>query len=220
MSFLATPLDRVLNSRSKVRVLRLLLGQDRSLSAREVARLTQTGIPSVLTAIEDLAKQGIIIREVSGRQFFCRANRDHVLVRNAILPLFNGEVQWPDALFDSIRTAFADVGRRGDAASPRLWPEIIAAWIFGSVAKGTDRPGSDLDLFVLLKNEDAKDDVIGRVIERSSEWLQFFGVDVKPMVMSVGKVRKELADGNRFLRDAIQHHRLIAGRIPPELRND
>jgi uncharacterized protein len=37
-------------------------------------------------------------------------------------------------------------------------PEIAAAWIFGSVARGDAAPGSDLDVAVLLKADRASDD--------------------------------------------------------------
>ncbi len=44
-------------------------------------------------------------------------------------------------------------------------------------------------------------------------------LDVRPVVMSLKRVRTELHDRSKFLMDAIRHARVVSGEIPFELRH-
>lgn len=217
MGFLVTPLDSALGSRSKVRLLRLLVEQDRIVSAREAARLTGSANPAMLAAINELARLGFIHREISGRQFLCRANRGHRLF-DALQRLFLSESHWPEMFFCAIRASLTGVERKGAAISGDR-SHVIAAWIFGSVATGEDKPGSDIDLFVLSRSERAVQPILDRIGDNMARWQKEFGADVRPVVMSREQVMTQLREDNRFLAQAIRSARVIMGEIPRELRN-
>lgn len=214
MGFLATPLDSALGSRSKVRLLRLLVEQDRTVSAREAARLTGSTNPAMLAAVDELARLGFILREISGRQFLCRANRDHRLFE-VLQQLFLGESQWPGMFFGDVRASLSGVERKDGALSVAR-PHVIAAWIFGSVASGEDKPGSDIDLFVLSRSDRAVQPILERIGDNMARWQKEFGADVRPVVMSREQVMTQLREGNRFLTQAIRSARVIMGEIPRE----
>lgn len=217
MGLLATPLDSALGSRSKVRLLRLLVEQDRIVSAREAARLTGGTNPAMLAAIDELAKMGLIHREISGRQFLCRANRDHRLFE-AVRQLFSDEAQWTGMFFGAIRTGLAACQPTGDGSVARGRPLVVAAWLFGSVATGRDRPGSDVDLFVLSRTNAAVQPILEGVAEHVTRWQKEFGADVRPVVMSREQVITQLRGGSTFLRQAVRSARVIVGEIPKEFR--
>ena len=208
MGSLTTPLDQALSSRSKIRLLRVLIQQHRTLSARELARLTSMSRPAILAAIADLAQLGLITREPSGRQFLCRANPAHKLVSSILQPLFAAEAEWPGLLMADLR----------DLVTPDSGPSIVAAWIFGSVAEGKDEPGSDLDLFVLTRTEAERTAVADHIAGAGSAWTQQFGTEVKPVVMTVESAQAQLAAGSLFIQEAVRQARLIVGEIPRELR--
>lgn len=217
MGFLATPLDSAFGSRSKVRLLRLLVEQDRIVSAREAARLTGSTNPAMLAALDELAKLGLVHREISGRQFLCRANRDHKLF-DVLQRLFLGESHWPELFFAAIRASLTGVEQKGGVRSGGRTP-IVAAWIFGSVATGEDKPGSDIDLFVLTRTDRAVQPILERIGDNVARWRQEFGADVRPVVMSREQVATQLRNRNRFLTHAMRSARMIMGEIPRELRN-
>lgn len=217
MGFLATPLDSAFGSRSKVRLLRLLVEQDRIVSAREAARLTGSTNPAMLAALDELAKLGLVDREISGRQFLCRANRDHKLF-DVLQRLFLGESHWPELFFAAIRASLTGVEQKGGVRSGGRTP-IVAAWIFGSVATGEDKPGSDIDLFVLTRTDRAVQPILERIGDNVARWRQEFGADVRPVVMSREQVATQLRNRNRFLTHAMRSARMIMGEIPRELRN-
>lgn len=216
MAFLTTPLDEALNSTSKIRLLRLLVEQDRTVSAREAARLTGMSRPAILAAIDDLSGLGLIRREESGRQFLCRANHDHKLVQLALKPLFRVEVGWPEYVFAAIREALADPAK--PATESPVGRGIVAAWLFGSVARGRDKPDSDLDLFVLTTTEEEAERASERLGDALGRWQRELGADVRPIVMSRHKAISQLEKGNPFIRAATRDARTIVGHIPKELR--
>lgn len=217
MGFLTTPLDSAFGSRSKVRLLRLLVEQDRTVSAREAARLTGGTNPAMLAAVNELAKLGLIRREISGRQFLLRANRDHRLFE-VLQRLFRDESQWSGMFFGAVRASLTGVGQKGGVLSGAR-TRVVAAWIFGSVATGEDKPGSDIDLFVLSRSDGAVQPILERIGDNVARWRNEFGADVRPVVMSREQVTTQLRNGNRFLTQAIRSARVIMGEIPRELRN-
>ena len=208
MGLLTTPLDQALSSRSKIRLLRVLIQQDRTVSARELTRLTSMSGPAILAALRDLAELGLVTRESSGRQFLCRANRAHMLVSSVLEPLFAAEGGWPAMLLASIR----------DLVTLKSGQPVIAAWVCGSVATSQDEPGSDLDLFVLTQTDGERAAVADHIAEAGATWTQQFGVEVRPVVLTVEGAQAQLAAGSTFIQEAVSQARLVAGEIPHELR--
>jgi Nucleotidyltransferase domain. len=218
MGFLTNPLDGALSSTSKIRLLRLLIEQDRTVSGREAARLTGMSRTAMLVAINDLTRLGLVYREESGRQFLCRANRDHKLLQKALVPLFATESEWSALFFAAVRDLLATWEERPAKSSGHKNAGILAVWIFGSVALGRDQPGSDLDLFVLTGSEDTVEPILGTLADWLPTPAKQFGADVRPIVMSYKKVRTQLRGHNTFLVAALRDARVIMGEIPRELQ--
>ena len=142
-SHLRLPLTRLLASAGHVRVLRALMTYGAPLSVAQLAAdsgLTTRGARFVL---DSLVSQGVV--SVLGQprsQLYTVATR-HPLAA-ALKALFEEErARW---------TALQDDLRDGLAAQE----DIGAAWLHGSVARGEDEPGSDVDI-VLVLNEGTLD---------------------------------------------------------------
>lgn len=82
-------------------------------------------------------------------------------------------------------------------------PGVVAAWVFGSRARGEERPSSDLDVAVILQSE-AGAEVLSRV---SAALTQRLGVetDVVDLAKSTPVLGFEVVTGGRrvFERDAL-----------------
>ena len=116
------------------RVLALLFGQpDRRYQSAELIRLAASGTGSVHRLLTRLAKVGLVTVEAVGNQKFYQANPDS--------PVF-GE------LVGLIRKTVGLAGPLRAALSP-LVGDIVAAFVYGSIAKGQERAGSDIDLMVV-----------------------------------------------------------------------
>ena len=131
---LRTGLADALFSPVQQRVLALLFGQpDRRFQSGELIRLAESGTGAVHRQLSRLAESGWIVASRVGNQKFYQANRD--------APAFaelHGLVVKTVGLVEPIRAALAPHVER-----------ISAAFIYGSVARGDDRAGSDVDLLVV-----------------------------------------------------------------------
>jgi len=96
---------------------------------REAAGLSQ----SELAALTGVAQPNIAAYE-SGRR----------LLGAAMMARFTRALTRPSELVDQHREGIRAIVRANGAHNPR---------VFGSVARGTDRPGSDLDLLVTLDDD-------------------------------------------------------------------
>ena len=116
------------------RVLALLFGQPgRRYQSAELIRLAASGTGSVHRLLTRLAKVGLVTVEAVGNQKFYQANPDS--------PVF-GE------LVGLIRKTVGLAGPVQAALSP-LAGDIVAAFVYGSIAKGQEHAGSDIDLMVV-----------------------------------------------------------------------
>ena len=128
---LFTPVQQIL--------LGLLYGQpDRRFQSAELIRLAASGTGAVHRVLTRLAGAGLVAVERVGNQKYYRANRAS--------PVFNelhGLIIKTSGLLGPLRAALAPLSGR-----------ILAAFVYGSVAKGTDRAASDIDLMVVADGVD------------------------------------------------------------------
>jgi predicted nucleotidyltransferase len=59
-----------------------------------------------------------------------------------------------DALFGAEEVRYARIREAVSSAASEVKPAVLAAWIYGSVARGEDRPGSDLDMAIIARPEE------------------------------------------------------------------
>lgn len=129
-----TSLVDALFTRVQQRVLGLLFAQpDRSFLATEVIRLANVGTGAVHRELGKLASSGLVTVTPVGRQRHYQADRT-----SPIFPDLHGLVLKTVGLAEPLREALA-----------RVAPQIMVAFVYGSVAQGTDTSRSDVDLMVL-----------------------------------------------------------------------
>lgn len=116
------------------RVLGLLYGQpDRRFQSAEIIRLARSGTGAVHRQLGRLAASGLVTTSRAGNQKYYQANRDAPVFRD-----LHGLVAKTVGLVEPLRQALAP-----------LTDQIVAAFVHGSVARGTERAGSDIDLLVV-----------------------------------------------------------------------
>ncbi|MEO7941631.1 MAG: nucleotidyltransferase domain-containing protein [Burkholderiaceae bacterium] len=145
-------------SGTKQRVLGLLFGQpSRSFYATELITLTASGSGAVQRELAALVQSGLVTVKAVGNQKHYQANSE-----SPIFTELRGIVQKTIGLAEPLREALEPLAQR-----------IIAAFIYGSVAKKTDSASSDVDLMVIsddvgysdaFANLEAATDALGRTI--------------------------------------------------------
>ncbi|TPW21088.1 MAG: hypothetical protein FD126_1040 [Elusimicrobia bacterium] len=180
------PLDWLFAAPSHIGVLRAIKDSPEGMSGRAVARAAGLNHEACRMAIARLETIGVITRVFSDRTQFIRLNRANELVIRGLLPLFRAEAEVKEAVHSLIRDTF-----RGRARG---------VTVFGSVARGEQRPESDLDLLVVI---DGKDDeaVHDRAFELRDEVLRRYGLSISPLVVTLQHVRKKARSGNGLYND-------------------
>jgi predicted nucleotidyltransferase len=160
------------------RVLGLLFGQpDRRFQSAELIRLAGSGTGAAHRVLTRLAAAGLVTVTRSGNQKHYQANRSS--------PVFH-ELQ---------RLVVKTVGVVGPlrrALEPKAG-EVRAAFVYGSVAKGTDTARSDIDLMVISDRLDHAD--LFALLQPAEEAL---ARRVNPTVMSRREWRRKRSDGDSF----------------------
>lgn len=207
------PLDDALGTRSKVRVLRVLVTREGGLSGREVARQADVTPRTALQALDDLCALGLVHREVSPAEHRFSINRRHTLVKNGIEGLYAAERRAVDHVFDRLQATCSRLAQETPA-------RIRAAWLFGSAMKGEDRPTSDLDFLLVTESDDGTDDLRKELAETRDEFEEEFGLDLSPVVMTVDRIREMDAEGASLTRAVREDARRVFGSSVREVLGD
>jgi predicted nucleotidyltransferase len=133
------PLTFILGSEANVRLLRELFRHGGQISAPQLAIRSGLAKASVWTALVSLEAMGIVRAAGTGRSRLYGIRSDHPLA--AAL----------DALFAAEEARFAAMRQAVRTAASACGPGVLAAWIYGSVARNADGPGSDVDIVVVAE---------------------------------------------------------------------
>lgn len=136
------PLSSVFGTEANVRVLRELSRHGGQLDASTLVKRTKLTLPSVLSAISTLVEFGILDEVGSGRSRLFSMNRISPF-NISIVSLFDAEESRFKGVIEAVRECAASLGNK-----------VIAAWIYGSVARGEDRAESDLDVLLIAHEEE------------------------------------------------------------------
>lgn len=181
-------LASALFSGTKQRLLGLLFGQpSRSFYATELIELAQSGSGAVQRELATLEQSGLVTVKSVGNQKHFQAN--------AASPVFSelcGIVQKTVGLADPLREALAP-----------LADQIIAAFIYGSVAKKMDTSASDIDL-MLISDRLTYDDLFSTLDGASNA----LGRAVNPTMLTRSELKRRLAAKESFLTRVLQQPKM------------
>lgn len=196
---LYNPLDSVLGTVSKVRLLRVLIPLERRVSGREAARLA--GVSRIAQrSLDELADLGILSREQTTGQYLYGFSHEHLLAPS-LIALFEAERDHTRGVFARLNEILETAGAQAESAV-----------IFGSAVRGEARAGSDLDMLVVATDAPAKELIYDALVGASSELETAFGLRLSPVVVVVDQVRRQRAEGDAFISEVLRESRRICGR--------
>lgn len=164
----------------------LLLRPEASLHVRELARLTGASAGSLHRELRLLSEMGLLLRRDVGRQVHYQANTTHP-VHAELSQLLRKTA----GLVDVLREALEPLGAK-----------VQAAFVYGSVAAGTERPASDVDVMVIGTATFAD---LARALARAQAILRR---EVNPTVMTRREFASKLTGGDTFLRSVMKGDKL------------
>lgn len=167
-------------------ILRLLLGiGSPTLHARELQRRSRQNANNLHRELRKLTRLGLLLTRRDGNRVYYQANRNHPLY-----PEIRGLVLKTVGLADVLRQALSD-------------PNIRWAFVFGSIASGTETAESDIDLMVI------GDLGLRKVVSLLSGVAESLGREVNSHVFSEREFRARLTQNEHFVGNVIQSPRLM-----------
>lgn len=165
----------------------LLLHPDSSYHVRELARLTGTTAGTLHKELARLAEVGLLLREKQGNQVRYRANRE--------CPVFA-------ELAGLFRKTTGLVGVLAEALHS-LQPAPHLALVFGSIARGEESAGSDVDLLLIADCSFA--DAV-RALHPAQGILQR---EINPVLYSTAEFGRRLEAGEGFVLNILANPKLF-----------
>lgn len=161
---------------------------EKSFYTKEILRLTGMGVATIKRELDRMVAAGILTFTKLGNQHHYQANPE--------CPIY-GE------LLSIVRKTFgiADVVR--NALEPNK-DSIAYAFVYGSIAKGTEKVKSDIDL-MLIGNKLSYGDVMDLLIPVEGK----LGRPINPTIYSVRDFRKKLREKNSFLTRVMEQEKVI-----------
>ena len=186
-------------SDSQSRVFRWLFGQpERSYHLNELLRLTGLGSASLQRELNRLAEAGLVRSERIGNLRRFQANPES--------PMY-GEL--------------VGLTRKVLGAQPMLREALLAlgsdlqtAWIYGSVAKGTDTAKSDIDVMLVGKNL-----LLSRVLKLLIPLETQLGRKINPTIYTPAEFKRRRTEKDSFVNRVLSQPVLpLIGELPGSVR--
>lgn len=176
---LTTGLAEALFTASQRRVLGLLFGQpDRSFFTKELIDLSGIGSGTVQRELTKLLESGLVVQSVLGNQKHYRANPD--------APIY-------DALVDIVQKTMGVAASVQSALLP-IADDTCFAILYGSIAKGSDRARSDID--VLIVSDTLSLDRVFKALQPAEHAM---GRTISPTVYTAEEFLRQRKRSNAFL---------------------
>lgn len=199
---MAQPLDRLLDSEPKIRILRFLCRKGGEWSGRRMAAELSMNPVTAHRALRQLRAAAILDLRRVGRSDLYSLEDRRDLVEEVLRPFFDSEA--------NVRSRLVHLLRQGLAA--RREAPIVSAAIYGSVARGQEHPRSDLDLLVLVPSEQAKRQIQPMVDRLGETVREKFGFPLAPYLNTVAEARQKLRRRLPVFVNILESHELILGR--------
>jgi predicted nucleotidyltransferase len=170
-------------------VLGLLFGQpDRRFRTAEIIETLASGTGAVHRQLQRLGAAGILTVTIEGNQKFYQANRS-----SPVFDELRGLMLKTVALREPLREALAP-----------LAPRIDAAFVYGSIAKGTERASSDVDLLVISETLDYSD-----AYESLQQAEVTISRKINPTLMKPDEWKRKLSRSDGFVKRISEQPKLF-----------
>ena len=179
MRFSVSLLD-ILNSKTKIKIVKFLLTHEASMSEREIASILKVSHMSVNRTIRDLASVNFAAFVTIGKSHLWKINRESYAFK-ALSSLMKDVSGINEPLKDLQETILKYLPR-----------ELIKrAALFGSVSKGSENPNSDIDLFILVKNNKDKKMLEPFIEKLSALCFEIYGNRLAPYILTEEEMAKK-----------------------------
>ncbi|NUM55469.1 MAG: nucleotidyltransferase domain-containing protein [Candidatus Hydrogenedentes bacterium] len=179
-------LAEILSSRVRAEIFRLLFGVGcPELHVREIQRRTGFNDRAVRQELAKLSRLGLVESRTDGNRRYYRASTSH-----PVYPEIRGLALKLSGLTDLLRERLQS-------------DDIRLAFVFGSIANGTARPDSDIDLMVIGKLGMRE---LTRLLKGTADEV---GRTINPYILTQVEFRKRVSQKEHFVRAVLASPKII-----------
>lgn len=196
------PLDTILNTKAKTRILRFLCKTNAEWNGSQIAK--EIGITSAAAhaALSALHREGVLELRNMGKTHVYILKEGAFLVSSLLKPLFAKE----DKIFDTIISMI-----RRKISSFTAKKDIVSVALFGSVSTRKESSISDIDIAVIVENAGVKT-VIERLFEEVGVKIsKEFGNIISPYINTRAEFKAKHKHGFSVIKNILKSHNLIYG---------
>ncbi|MBI5195832.1 MAG: nucleotidyltransferase domain-containing protein, partial [Nitrospirae bacterium] len=179
MKFHISLLD-ILNSKTKVKIIKFLLTHEASMSEREIASILKVSHMSVNRMMRELTEFNLVNCVTVGKVHLWRVNRKSYAFR-VLSKLIKGVSGIKEPVEDFKDTLLKNL-------PTTLIKRVV---LFGSVAKGLERVNSDIDVFVLVKDEQSKKKLEPKIENLSNACFEAYGNRLAPYILTEQEMKQK-----------------------------
>jgi len=191
-------LDEVLGQKGKVKVLRALISSSGGLTARGIARKVGLTHWACIKNLRELELSGLVRSEKVGKANLYTLNRDNLVNKELLLPLFKKEKELLKTVLNWIMK--------------QIESKPVSVILFGSVATGKEDVDSDIDLCFVVKDRKEAKKLERELTGISSDLYQQLGKKFSPYILELSVFKKKYEKGVRVIREIVREGILIYGK--------
>jgi predicted nucleotidyltransferase len=184
------PLNDILGNKVQLKLLRVLVRTKGSFTGRELARLVGHSQNQTSLALQELERNGLVVWQSAGRSHLYSVDPENILITDLLEAGFRLEDDLLERLADVF---FHEAGR-----------DLVSIVLFGSVAKAEERPNSDIDLVVVVKDKADLKIVEANVAEASAKVARRFGNQAMPIIVKKSDYERKIRSKKGLWREVAE----------------
>lgn len=204
-------LDKILDSRAKLRIIRLFVSRTKEFKAtgRQIGRLVGITAPAVHAALKILHAHSILLLDIIGRQHIYSLNTQNKIVKEILVPAFEKENSWNNDI---------PVFLKQNIRASGLQNKIISIILYGSFQSGHSDDGSDVDIAVVVKNKNVLNIVREKfesIIE--PDFYKYFGMHLHPYIKDEEVFTKMIIKKMPPVSSLLESYTVVSGKDPLDM---
>ena len=205
-------LNNILNTNSKVRIIRLFISkrEDFIATGREIARLTNISAPAAHATLKNLGNLDVLSRKIIGKQHLYKLNIKSRIVKNILIPAFKKELSVKKDVINYLKN---------EIKTKRLTDKIVSLIFYGSLQKRSETETSDVDIAIITKNEADKEYVRKIFLEDiSARFHEYFGAYLDTYIKTQDEFIIRLRKNQPPVSTLIKSYTMVCGKDPLDMK--
>lgn len=163
----------ILKSETKVKIIKFLLTHEAPMSEREIASILKVSHMSINRMMQQLAEMNFIHFVTIGKAHLWKVNRKSYVFK--ALSTIIKSVSIVKEPIEDLRTTLL-----------KNMPETLIKRVilFGSVAEGSERANSDIDVFILVNDNQSKQKIEPQIEKLSNICFKVYGNRLAPYILT------------------------------------